>query len=202
MAVINTHISLVNKEIETVKAHIQELIGIDVSNLTIFGDLSNLEDNLKQNTDEAIDSIPQPDLTDYATKDEIPDLTNYATKLDLYYDGDPKKDLRIKYHADRTENEANHKNNIYIGGSFYGSGTGSDWQNVIIGHCSITYSYRNVILGNNSNCDCCESICIGTESFAHGYSTTIGFDAQTNGLYGVVIGRQAQAKKRWSCNRC
>jgi translation elongation factor EF-4 len=64
MAVINTHIAFINKEIEVVKAHIQELIGIDVSNLATFGDLSNLEDSLKQYTDEAIDSIPQPDLTE------------------------------------------------------------------------------------------------------------------------------------------
>jgi hypothetical protein len=74
----------------------------------------------------------------------------------------PKKNLRIKYHADRTKNEANHKNNIYICCSFYGSGTSSNWQNIIIGLCSTTYSYRNVILGNNSNCDGCESICIVT----------------------------------------
>jgi hypothetical protein len=36
----------------------------------------------------------------------------------MYYEGYRKKDLRIRYHADRTENEANHKNNIYIGGLF------------------------------------------------------------------------------------
>jgi hypothetical protein len=47
MSSINTHIALVNKEIEIVKNHIQELIGIDVSNLATFGDLTNLEDNLK-----------------------------------------------------------------------------------------------------------------------------------------------------------
>jgi hypothetical protein len=112
----------------------------------------------------------------------------------MYYEGDPKKDLRIKYHADRTDNEANHKNNIYIGGSFIGSGTGSDWQNVIIGLTSVTYSYRNVILGNNSNCDGCQSVCIGTESVAHGYSTTVGYDA-ASGLYAVAIGHDANAKK-------
>jgi hypothetical protein len=44
----------------------------------------------------------------------------------MYYEGDPKKDLRIKYHADRWDNEANHKNNIYIGGSFYRSSTGNN----------------------------------------------------------------------------
>jgi hypothetical protein len=80
---INTHIALVNKEIETVKANIQELNRIDVSNLATFGDLSNLEDILKLYTDEAIEAIPQPDLTDYATKDEFPDLTNYATKNEI-----------------------------------------------------------------------------------------------------------------------
>jgi hypothetical protein len=55
MSSINTHIALVNKEIEIVKNHTQELIGIDVSNLVTFGDLSNLEDNLKQYTDNAVD---------------------------------------------------------------------------------------------------------------------------------------------------
>jgi hypothetical protein len=42
IATLNTHITLVNKEIEIVKSHIQEIIGIDVSNLVTFGDLSNL----------------------------------------------------------------------------------------------------------------------------------------------------------------
>jgi hypothetical protein len=39
ISTLNTHITLVNKEIEIVKSHIQELIGIDVSNLATFGDL-------------------------------------------------------------------------------------------------------------------------------------------------------------------
>jgi ABC-type methionine transport system ATPase subunit len=65
MSSINTHIVLVNKEIEIVKSHIQELIGIDVSNLATLGDLTNLEDALKQYTDEAVGSV---DLSDYPTK--------------------------------------------------------------------------------------------------------------------------------------
>jgi hypothetical protein len=113
MAVINTHIALVNKEIEIVKTHIQELIGTDVSNLATLGDLSNLEDSLKLYTDEAIESIPQPDLTNYATKDEIPDLTDCLTNSDLYYEGDPTKDIRIKYNSIPI-NTYNHENNIYI----------------------------------------------------------------------------------------
>jgi hypothetical protein len=43
-------------------------------------DLTNLEDNLKQHTDEAVGTI---DLSDYATKDELPDLSDYATKDEL-----------------------------------------------------------------------------------------------------------------------
>jgi hypothetical protein len=55
----------------------------------------------------------------------------------MYYEGDPKKDLRIKYQADRSDNEANHKNNIYIGGLFTREASpGNDWQNVIIALCS------------------------------------------------------------------
>jgi vacuolar-type H+-ATPase subunit C/Vma6 len=73
---INKLIVLVNKEMEIVKNHIQELIGIDIdiSNLATFGDLSNLEDSLKQYIYTPTESIPQPDLSDYATKDEVPDL--------------------------------------------------------------------------------------------------------------------------------
>jgi hypothetical protein len=130
-----------------------------MSNLASFEDLTNLEGSLKQYTDTAVSSIPQPDLSDYltksnvlvvpmaplipgqdknplkngnvlvpkryvdglipnlsvyATKEEIPDLSDYATKTEMYYEGNPKKDLRIKYHADRSDNEVSHKNNIYI----------------------------------------------------------------------------------------
>jgi hypothetical protein len=46
MAVLNTHIPLVNKEI---------------SNLATFGDLSSLEDSLKQYTDSVVEFIPQKD---------------------------------------------------------------------------------------------------------------------------------------------
>jgi hypothetical protein len=38
---INKIITMVNKEIEVIKSHIQELIGIDISNLASFEDLSN-----------------------------------------------------------------------------------------------------------------------------------------------------------------
>jgi 5,10-methylenetetrahydrofolate reductase len=112
IATLNTHITLVNKEIEIVKSHIQELIGIDVSNLATFGDLSNLEDNLKHYTDAAVNSV---DLSDYATKKE---LSDYLTKSDMCYEGYPTKDLRIKYKTQEVHHEANHKNNIYIGGFF------------------------------------------------------------------------------------
>jgi hypothetical protein len=49
----------------------------------------------------------------------------------MYYEGDPKKDLRIKYQADISENTDNHKNNIYIGGFFTNEASpDNDWQNV------------------------------------------------------------------------
>jgi hypothetical protein len=67
--------------------------------------------------------------------------------------------------------------------------------NVIIGLTSANYSYRNVIVGNNPNCDGCEAVCIGIKSNVRSYSTVVGYDAQTNGLYGVAIVRNAQAKK-------
>jgi hypothetical protein len=49
----------VNKELETIKISINEI------------DLSELECNLKQYTNEAIGSIPQPDLSNYLTKNHI-----------------------------------------------------------------------------------------------------------------------------------
>jgi 5,10-methylenetetrahydrofolate reductase len=81
MALLNAHITEVNTEIEIVKSHIQELIGIDVSNLATLGDLSSLEGNLKQYTDDAVSSV---DLTDYPTKDEIPDLSSYLKKSYIF----------------------------------------------------------------------------------------------------------------------
>jgi hypothetical protein len=68
---INTHIALVNKEIEIVKSRIQELIRINISNLVTIEDLSNLEDKNEL-----------PDLSDYATKEYVdsnePDLSNWC----------------------------------------------------------------------------------------------------------------------------
>jgi hypothetical protein len=118
---LNKVISMVNKELELIKNSINEI------------DLSELEGSLKQYTDAAVESIPQPDLSDYlttsnvlfvpslppipgqdespfkdgnllvpkkyvdttinnskpnltnyATKDEIPDLSNYLTINDVY----------------------------------------------------------------------------------------------------------------------
>jgi hypothetical protein len=69
-----------------------------------------------------------PDLSDYETKEEIPDITECLTKTEMYYEGDPKKDLRIKYQSDRSDNEANHKNNIYIGVFFTNEASpANDW---------------------------------------------------------------------------
>jgi hypothetical protein len=56
-------------------------------------------------------------LSDYATKNELPDLSNCITKLNTFYEGDPTKDIRIKYNSSPADSY-NHENNIYIGGSF------------------------------------------------------------------------------------
>jgi hypothetical protein len=57
MASLNPHIIKVNKEIEIVKNNIQELIGIDVSNIATLGDSSSLEGSLKQYTDNSIQDL-------------------------------------------------------------------------------------------------------------------------------------------------
>jgi hypothetical protein len=50
---------IVNKELETIKISINEI------------DLSELEGSLKQYTDKAVESIPQPDLSNYLTKSHV-----------------------------------------------------------------------------------------------------------------------------------
>jgi hypothetical protein len=187
MAEINTHIALVNKEIEVVKTHIQELIGIDVSNLTTFEDLSNLEFNLKQYTDESIDSIPQPDLTDYATKDEIPDLSDYLTKNEMYYEGDPTKDIRIKYNSIPVD-AYNHENNIYIGGNYDSSTLVDDYQNVVIGHGAKSGMFKNVLIGNSVQATKGHSTILGHKAKGAAHSVAIGSAAQANGTCSIAIG--------------
>jgi hypothetical protein len=183
----------VNKEIEIVKSHLQELIGIDVSNLVTFGDLSNLEDNLKHYTDAAVDS---GDLSDYATKDELPDLSNCVSKSEMYYEGDPTKDVRIKYKTQEVDSEANHKNNICIGGFFSEEGLlDNDYKNVVIGNAAANLSYNNVVIGNSSKCDDHEGVGMGSESCAHGYSISIGYYTQSKGEYGVTIGHKVETKE-------
>jgi hypothetical protein len=186
---LNTYIIEMNKEIEIVKSHIQELIGIDISNLATFGDLSNLEVNLKHYTDTAVDSV---DLSDYAKKDELPDLPDYVTKkyvdsneLDLsscvsktemYYEGDSTKDIRIKYNTLSTSS-FDHKNNIYIGGSYDGRTDASAYQNIVIGPGAKSKSYQGVIIGcdsqNNSN-----SVVIGHDSASTFNSVVVGSRSQ------------------------
>jgi hypothetical protein len=49
----------VNKKLETIKVSINEI------------DLSVLEANLKQYTDNAVSSVPQPDLSNYLTRSHV-----------------------------------------------------------------------------------------------------------------------------------
>jgi hypothetical protein len=56
---LNKDIAMVNKELETIKISINEI------------DLSELECSLKQYTNEAIDAIPQPDLSNYLTRSHV-----------------------------------------------------------------------------------------------------------------------------------
>jgi hypothetical protein len=61
---------------------------------------NNNEIITKEYVDTAVDSI---DLSDYATKEYVdsnePDLTNCLAKSDMFYEGDPTKDIRIKYNS-------------------------------------------------------------------------------------------------------
>jgi hypothetical protein len=56
---LNKVIILVNKELELIKISINEI------------DLSELEGSLKQYTDNAVGTIPQPDLSDYLTRSYV-----------------------------------------------------------------------------------------------------------------------------------
>jgi Ca2+-binding RTX toxin-like protein len=218
MSSINTHIALLNKEIEIVKNHIHELIGIDVSNLVTIGDLSNLEDNLKQYSDDAIPDLSETlpidvsgitghnpddklvvkeyvdtvvssiDLSEYATKDELPNLSNCLTKSDMFYEGDPTKDIRIKYNSTPADSY-NHENNIYIGGSFTNASTITyDSQNIVIGHGAKNDRFKNVLIGNNAQSTSGYSIMLGYNAKGYTHSVAIGADAQANGLCSIAIG--------------
>jgi hypothetical protein len=189
IATLNIHITLVNKEIEIVKSHLQELIGIDVSNLATFGDLSNLENNLKHYTDAVFDSV---DLFDYVVKDELLDLLICVPKSEMYYEGDPTKDVRIKYNAPSTSS-FDHKNNIYIGGSYNGITYNSDYQNIVIGHGVQSKNYGSVIIGCDASSDSALITAIGYSTKSNMYSTAIGQNSQANGTYSIAIGRNAQA---------
>jgi hypothetical protein len=129
MALLNAHITEVNKEIELVKSHIQELIGIDVSNLATLGDLSSLEESLRQYTDDEI-----PDLSDFVTKDEIPDLSNYAPKDENPNEPDLSSYLRKEYifFDGNTSNEVT---------ATYGMGIGSN---------AITKKDGGIAIGGNA----------------------------------------------------
>jgi hypothetical protein len=80
---------------------------------------TNNEIITKEYVDTAVDSIY---LSDYATKYELPDLANYIAKSDMFYEGDPTKDIRIKYNSTPIDTY-NHENNVYIGGSFVNATT-------------------------------------------------------------------------------
>jgi hypothetical protein len=46
------------------------------------------------------------------------------------------------------------------------------------------------MVGNNSSNNGCESVSIGTETVAQGYSTLVGHNAQTYGIYGGITHKQ------------
>jgi hypothetical protein len=167
----------VNKEIEVVKNNIQELIGIDISNLATLGDLSNLEDSLKQYTDNSI-----PNLSNYATKEYVntnePDLSSCLAKTDMFYEGDPTNEIRIKYNSN-PDDGYNQKNNIYVGENYTGTTLIYDYQSVVIGYGSKNTRYKNVLIGNHTQ---------NTLS----YSTVVGFGAFVKGSYGTTIGCYAK----------
>jgi hypothetical protein len=102
-----------------------------------------LEDNLKQYTDNLI-----PDLSDYATKEYVdtnePYLSSCLAKTDMFYEGDPTNETRIKYNSN-PDDGYNQKNNIYIGGSCTGTTLANDYQSVIIGYGSKNTKFRNSI---------------------------------------------------------
>jgi hypothetical protein len=90
---------------------------------TLASELSAPTNNNDIITKEYVDTVVSSiDLSDYATKDELPDLSNCITKSNMFFEGDPTKDIRIKYNSTPADSY-NHENNIYIGGSFTNSST-------------------------------------------------------------------------------
>jgi hypothetical protein len=153
------------------------LIWIDVSNLATLGDLSSLEESLKQYTDDSIQ-----DLSDYDTKEYVdtnePDLSSCLAKTDIFYEGDLTNEIRIKYNSN-TDDGYNQKNNICVGGSYTGTTLTYDFQSVVIGYGSKNTRFKNELIGTHTQ---------NTSS----YSIIVGFGAQVNGSYGTTIGCYAK----------
>jgi hypothetical protein len=68
----------------------------------------------------------------------------------MFYEGDPIKEIRIKYKTLSSVNEFNHERNVCIEGFYGRTQEQSDWQNFTIGFSSKDVSYRNVLIGNNT----------------------------------------------------
>jgi hypothetical protein len=75
---LNEFLKVANKEMELVKMNINEI------------DLASLEGSLKQYTDTAVSSIPQPDLSNYLTTSNVlvvltlPDKTKVLIEMEIY----------------------------------------------------------------------------------------------------------------------
>jgi hypothetical protein len=129
----------------------------------------------KEYVDEKIEDIPPPDLTetladyvltstfntkiaDYALSSSLADyapsssLAAYMSTEDfnnqMFYEGDPSKDLRIKYAmTGSTGATLTHDNNVYLGGKYNGTSSSSDFQNTVIGSNAEGKEYRSTVMG-------------------------------------------------------
>jgi hypothetical protein len=63
----------------------------------------------------------------------------------MFYEEDLTKDIRIKYNATSTSS-FDHKNNIYIGGSYNKTTDTNNYQNIVIGHRAKSNSYKSILL--------------------------------------------------------
>jgi hypothetical protein len=147
-------------------------------------------------------------LSDYATKEYLDsneqDLSSCVSKTKMYYEGDPTKEIRIKYNTPSTSS-FDHENNIYIGGSYNGTTDTNDYQNIVIGHRSKSNSYKGVLIGcdsqnssnsvviGNSTSSTTNSVVLCSQAQATNCSVAIGTECNNTSAYATSVGYKAKS---------
>jgi hypothetical protein len=126
----------------------------------------------------------------------VADLAPYMSTEDfnnqMFYNGDPSKDLRIKYGmTGSTETTVTHDNNVYLGGKYCGTSS-SEYQNTVIGSNSEAQQHQSTVVGFGASTTHPNSVVIGVNSkqTAQSNSVVIGVNVEGQGKNSIVIGNE------------